>query len=96
MHYLLAKHVATASAVCPSLKTKRVSPHVLRHTTAMDLLRAGVEQSVITLWLGHESIETTQMYLEANLELKEQMLDKTRPLDGSRAVFVPTTDRMRS
>lgn len=79
VHYLLAKHVATASGTCPSLASKRVTPHVLRHTTAMDLLQAGVEQALIALWLGHESIETTQMYLDANLALKEQVLAKTTP-----------------
>ena len=89
VHYLLAKHVATASAACPSLKRKRVSPHVLRHTTAMDLLQAGVEQSVIALWLGHESIETTQIYLEANLELKEKMLAKTTPPGGKPGLYRP-------
>lgn len=79
VHYLLAKHVATASRNCPSLASKRVTPHVLRHTTAMDLLLAGVEQALIALWLGHESIETTQKYLDANLALKEQVLAKTTP-----------------
>nr|WP_244410744.1 tyrosine-type recombinase/integrase [Nitrospirillum amazonense] len=56
---LLKKHVAAAGNVCPSLKQKHVTFHCLRHTTAMDLLHAGVEQTVIALWLGHESIETT-------------------------------------
>lgn len=79
VHYLLAKHVATASRNCHSLERKRVTPHVLRHTTAMDLLQAGVEQALIALWLGHESIETTQKYLDANLALKEQVLAKTTP-----------------
>lgn len=79
VHYLLAKHVAAASRSCHSLANKRVTPHVLRHTTAMDLLLAGVEQSLIALWLGHESIETTQKYLDANLALKEQVLAKTTP-----------------
>ena len=78
---LLAKHVHTASLRCPSLKQKRVSPHVLRHTAAMDLLQHGVDRSVIALWLGHESIETTQMYLHANLELKEAALARTAPLN---------------
>jgi len=77
---LLAKHVKKASAQCPSLKSKRVSPHVLRHSTAMNLLQHGVDRSVIALWLGHESMETTQIYLHANLELKEQALAKTEPL----------------
>ncbi|MEO8936647.1 MAG: site-specific integrase [Burkholderiaceae bacterium] len=87
--YLLAKHVATASVECTSLRRKRVSPHVLRHTTAMDLLQAGVEQSVIALWLGHESIETTQIYLDANLELKEKMLAKTTPPGAKPGLYRP-------
>lgn len=89
VHYLLAKHVAVASVQCTSLARKRVSPHVLRHTTAMDLLQEGVEQSVIALWLGHESIETTQIYLDANLELKEKMLAKTTPPEGKPGRFQP-------
>ena len=89
VHYLLSKHVATATTKCTSLKRKRVSPHVLRHTTAMDLLQAGVEQSVIALWLGHESIETTQIYLDANLELKEKMLAKTTPPGGRPGRYKP-------
>lgn len=95
MHYLLVKHVQASSDACPSLKTKRVSPHVLRHTTAMDLLQAGVEQSVIALWLGHESIETTQMYLDADLALKERMLDMTMPLNGIPGRYRPD-DRLLS
>ena len=89
VHYLLAKHVATASSTCPSLKHKRVSPHVLRHTTAMDLLQQGVEQSVLALWLGHESIETTQVYLDANLELKQRVLDAITPLNARPGRFQP-------
>jgi site-specific recombinase XerD len=79
---LLAKQVAHAGDVCPSLRKKRVTPHVLRHTTAMELLQAGVDRSVIALWLGHESVETTQIYLDANLALKEETLAKTTPHDG--------------
>ncbi len=89
VHYLLAKHVAIAGKHCTSLTRKRVSPHVLRHTTAMDLLQGGVEQSVIALWLGHESIETTQIYLDANLELKEKMLEKITPPSGTPGRFRP-------
>ncbi len=81
MQYLLAKHVAVAAQRCPSLATKRVTPHVLRHTTAMELLQAGAERTVIALWLGHESVETTQIYLDANLAIKEQVLAKVTPLD---------------
>ena len=62
-----------------SLNGKRVTPHVLRHTAAMELLQAGVDRSVIALWLGHESVDTTQIYLDANLALKEQALAKASP-----------------
>jgi site-specific recombinase XerD len=61
------------------LEKKRVTPHVLRHTAAMELLQSGVDRSVIALWLGHESMETTQIYLHASLEMKEQALAKTSP-----------------
>jgi site-specific recombinase XerD len=79
---LLAKHVARACYACPSLRKKRVTPHVLRHTMAMELLQEGVDRAVIALWLGHESVETTQIYLDANLALKEEVLARTRPHDG--------------
>ena len=82
VEYMLSKHAATAKEKCPLLKTKRVSPHVLRHSTAMDLLQHGVDRSVIALWLGHESMDTTQAYLHANLALKEQALAKTEPFKG--------------
>jgi integrase/recombinase XerD len=85
VQFLLARHVATAQQQCPSLKTKRVTPHVLRHTAAMELLQAGVDRSVIALWLGHESIETTQMYLDADLALKEKALSKTTPLPDAKS-----------
>jgi len=79
VQYLLAKHVVHAAQTCTSLSKKKVTPHVLRHTMAMELLQAGVERSVIALWLGHESIETTQIYLDANLEMKQAALDKVEP-----------------
>jgi integrase/recombinase XerD len=82
VEYMLSKHATTATEKCPSLGTKRVSPHVLRHSTAMDLLQHGVDRSVIALWLGHESMDTTQDYLHANLALKEQALAKTEPFKG--------------
>jgi site-specific recombinase XerD len=82
VEYILAKHVATARQSCPGLEKKRVTPHVLRHTAAMDLLQNGVDRSVIALWLGHESMETTQIYLHADLELKERALAKTSPLNA--------------
>jgi site-specific recombinase XerD len=82
VHYLLLRHVKAAAKVCPSLRTKRVTVHVLRHSAAMDLLQAGVDRSIIALWLGHESVETTQVYLEATLAMKEKALAKTKPLNG--------------
>ncbi len=91
---LLAKHVAVASESCPSMKSMRVSPHVLRHTAAMELLQAGVDCSVIALWLGHESIETTQTYLHAHLALKEAALAKLKQYErGKRSRFQPS-DRL--
>ena len=66
--------VRIATANCPSLQTRRVSPHVIRHTTAMHLLQSGVDLTVISLWLGHESPETTHQYVEANLAMKEKAL----------------------
>ena len=74
---LLTKYRQVAARVCPSLTKKRVTPHVLRHTLAMQLLQAGIDRSVIALWLGHESVETTQIYLDADLALKEKVLAKT-------------------
>ncbi len=68
-----------AARTCPSLGQKTVTMHVLRHTAAMRLLRAGVDSSVIALWLGHEQIETTQIYLHADLQLKERALARTTP-----------------
>lgn len=71
---IVRRHVLTASKSCPSLVGKRVSPHVLRHSTAMELLHHGVDQTVIALWLGHENVETTQVYVHADLRLKEKAL----------------------
>jgi site-specific recombinase XerD len=82
VHYLLVRHARSAAKVCPSLTGKRVTVHRLRHTMAMDLLQQGVDRSVIALWLGHESLETTQIYLEATLAMKERALSKTKPLNG--------------
>jgi site-specific recombinase XerD len=93
VQYLFAKYTAIARRTCPSLRKKRVSPHVARHTAAMELLQAGVDLSVIALWLGHESIETTQKYLEANIDLKEAALTKTVPLNTRIRRFRPN-DRL--
>jgi len=89
VQYLLTKHRMAASKVCPSLKEKRVTVHRLRHTMAMDLLQAGVDRSVIALWLGHESVETTQIYLEATLAMKERALAKTLPPHGRPGRYQP-------
>jgi site-specific recombinase XerD len=86
---LLAKHVARAAQGCPSLRDRRITPHCLRHTAAMELLQAGVDRAVIALWLGHESVETTQIYLDANLALKEAILAKTLPLDARPGRYRP-------
>ncbi len=80
VEYLLNKHVGVARRHCPLLAGKRVSPHVLRHTAAMDLLQHGVDRSVIALWLGHEQLETVQVYLHADLQIKERALARTLPL----------------
>jgi site-specific recombinase XerD len=80
VQYMLNKHRVAASSVCASLKEKRVTVHRLRHTMAMDLLQAGVDRSVIALWLGHERLETTQIYLEATIAIKERALAKTSNL----------------
>jgi integrase/recombinase XerD len=76
---LVAKHAGAATQRCPSLGGKTVSPHVLRHTCAMSLLAVGVDISVIALWLGHEGVETTQIYLHADLAIKERALARTAP-----------------
>lgn len=81
IHLLLRKAVHQAVCRCPSLMRKRVSPHVIRHGTAMALLQAGVDIAVIALWLGHESIETTNVYVHANLAMKEKALEKVMPID---------------
>jgi len=75
----VAKYALQASRACPTLARKHVTPHVLRHTTAVQLLEAGVDRAVIALWLGHEQVETTQIYLDADLAMKERALARTAP-----------------
>ena len=91
---IVRKHVELASRSCPSLKGKRVSAHVLRHSAAMDLLHHGVDCTVIALWLGHESVETTQMYLHADLQLKERAMDQTKPVEVPTGRYQPSDDVM--
>jgi site-specific recombinase XerD len=86
---LVAKHSAFAQKRCPSLKGKRVAPHVLRHSAAMELLHHGVDRSVIALWLGHESIETTEMYIHADMRLKEKALSRTAPYGAKATRYRP-------
>jgi integrase/recombinase XerD len=78
-HDAVARLVAKHAATCTSLRTKRVTPHTLRHTAAMNLLHAGVDITVIALWLGHESPTTTRIYLHADMALKEQAIARTAP-----------------
>ena len=86
---LVARHARTAQRQCPSLQQKAIHPHVLRHTAAMELLSHGVDRSVIALWLGHESVETTQMYLHADLRMKEQALARVTPLGVTPSRYQP-------
>ena len=90
VQYLLAKHTAAARKTCPTLKDKRVSPHICRHSAAMELLQAGVDALGIALCLGHESVKTTQIYLDANLAVKEAALAKMTPIHGSAGRFRPS------
>lgn len=87
---LLEKHLEAASRTCASLALKHVTPHVLRHTTAVHLLEAGVDRAVIALWLGHEGVETTQIYLDADLAMKERALARTAPPHVGRQRFKPS------
>lgn len=89
VQHALAKHVATACSTCPSLTKKHVTPHVLRHTAAMELFQAGVDRSLIAIWLGHESLDTTQIYLDANLQLKEAVLNRVNPVRSKPGRYRP-------
>ncbi len=89
VQHLVRKSAAVAQKTCPSLTDKRVTPHVLRHTTAMELLQSGVDRTLIALWLGHESVETTQIYLDANLAIKEEILAKTTPINAKGGRYRP-------
>ncbi len=89
IEHRLAHYTGHARDTCPSLRGKTITAHVLRHTTAMRLLHAGVDTSVIALWLGHVSVDTTQIYLHADLALKEQALARTRPPNGRTGRYRP-------
>jgi integrase/recombinase XerD len=78
----LQEAVLSAAVNCSTLKGRRISPHALRHTTAMHLLQSGVDITVIAIWLGHESTETTHMYVEADLAMKEKALSRIEEMPG--------------
>lgn len=86
----LACHQRAAAPNCPSLNAKRVTAHVLRHTAAMRLLEAGVDTTVIALWLGHERVDTTAIYLHAHLDIKEKALARTTPPNFETGRYRPT------
>lgn len=87
---IIDRHVRTATVSCPSLASKKISAHTLRHTAAMRLLHAGVDTTVIALWLGHESVETTQMYVHADLTLKERALARITPIGSPPGRYRPS------
>jgi len=85
----VAKYAATAARTCPALHNKKISPHTLRHSAAMRLLAAGVDITVIALWLGHENVATTQVYIHADLALKERALARTAPQNAKAGRYQP-------
>lgn len=87
---LVSEHARSAAHDCPSVHEKKVTPHVLRHTTAMQLLRAGVDPATIALWLGHERVQTTDMYLHADMSMKEKALARMRPISTGRGRYKPS------
>ncbi|WP_433600739.1 tyrosine-type recombinase/integrase [Nocardia sp. CA-135953] len=89
---LVAKHAATAARYCPSITTKHVTPHTLRHTAAMTLLHAGVDTSVIALWLGHQSATTTHIYLHADMTIKERALARVPEMNTTPGRYRPADD----
>jgi site-specific recombinase XerD len=92
-HDALAQRLTHYVAQCPRLAGRTITPHVLRHTAAMRLLHAGIDVAVIALWLGHESVATTQVYLRADLQLKQRALDRTTPA-GTRPGRYKPSDRL--
>ncbi|MEM9765153.1 MAG: tyrosine-type recombinase/integrase [Pseudomonadota bacterium] len=89
LEHLVRKHCLTASRRCPSIGQKRVTPHTLRHSMAMDLLHHGVDQAVIALWLGHESVTTTQVYVHADMRMKEKALARVTAPESAAGRFKP-------
>ena len=91
---LVAKHATTAALSCPSISSKHVTPHTLRHTAAMTLLHAGVDTSVIALWLGHQSPVTTHIYLHADMTIKERALARVPEPNGIPGRYRPADELM--
>lgn len=89
---LVTRHCKTAQLKCPTLNRKKITPHVLRHTAAMELLQHGVDRTVIALWLGHESVETTQIYLHADMRLKQQALSRVTPFGAKPFLYKPNDE----
>lgn len=92
LEHRLAKHLDTARTTCPSLIGKHVTMHTLRHTTAMNLLTAGVDVAVIALWLGHADTHSTDSYLHANMAIKQAAIERTRPPDVPPGSYQPEPD----
>lgn len=86
----ITKHAHTAASGCPSLTTKQLTPHVLRHTSAMQLLHAGVDTTLIALWLGHEDVRSTQIYIHADMTIKEKTLARTNQPSTTPGRYRPT------
>ena len=85
----VSTHAKTAAQRCPSLRGKRVHPHVLRHSCAMSLLQAGVDTSVIALWLGHAGVRSTDAYIHADISIKEKALALTTPASAQPGRYRP-------
>jgi integrase/recombinase XerD len=90
VEHRLAIHLRAAATLCPPLKTKHITMHTLRHTAAMRLLLAGNDITVIALWLGHEQISTTNIYLHADMTHKQQAIDRTKPINAKLGRYQPT------
>jgi integrase/recombinase XerD len=90
IEHRLAIHLHAATSSCPSLNTKHITMHTLRHTAAMRLLLAGNDITVIALWLGHEQISTTNIYLHADMTHKQKAIDRTRPINAKPGRYRPT------
>ncbi len=92
LEHRLTTHLHTAAKTCPSLGNKHVTMHTLRHTAAMRLLHAGVDISVIALWLGHQNTTSTDVYLHADMRIKQAAIDRTRPLQTVPGAYSPKPD----